>query len=437
MSQVFVVDTNKQPLDPVHPGRARLLLSSGCAAVWRRFPFTIMLKQGIEQPQVQRLRLKLDPGSQVTGMAVVNEVSGEVVFAAELAHRGQQIKAALVRRRAVRCSRRQRKTRYRKPRFANRCRRKGWLPPSLTSRVANVLTWTRRLMRICPITALSMELVKFDLQKMEKPEISGVEYQQGTLYGYEVRQYLLEKWGRVCTYCGTRDVPLQVEHIVSKARGGTNRVSNLCLACESCNCKKGTQDVGKFLRQDPQRLDYLLAQAKAPLRDATAVNVTRWALYEGLKAFGVPIECGSGGLTKYNRLTRKLPKAHWIDAVCVGRSTPQTIGAHERVPLLIKAKGHGSRQMCRMDKWGFPRTGPKQVKRVKGFQTGDIVRAVVLNGKKMGTYVGRVAVRASGSFNITIANSTVQGISYRFCTVLHRCDGYEYEKGEVAFPPVA
>ena len=77
-----------------------------------------------------------------------------------------------------------------------------------------------------------------------------------------------------------------------------------------------------------------------------------------------------------------------------------------------------------------PRTGPKQARRVKGFQTGDIVLASVLTGKKVGTSVGRVAVRTTGSFNITTTHGTVQGISHRFCTPLHRCDGYSYQAGD-------
>lgn len=99
------------------------------------------------------------------------------------------------------------------------------------------------------------------------------------------------------------------------------------------------------------------------------------------------------------------------------------------VPLLITAHRSGSRHMCRMDKYGFPRTSAKQAKRVKGFQTGDIVRAVVTCGEKKGTYVGRVAVRATGSFNITTKHGTIQGINSRYCQAVHRMDGYSYQKG--------
>lgn len=429
MSQVFVLDTQKQPLKPVHPGRARILLTSGKAAVFKRYPFTIILKVTIEKPEVPPLRLKFDPGSQTTGIALVNDVSGEVVFAAELVHRADAIKKALDQRRAVRQGRRQRKTRYRKPRFNNRRRQAGWLAPSLQSRVANVLTWTRRFRQLCPVSALSLELVKFDLQQMDSPEISGVEYQQGTLFGYELRQYLLEKWERVCSYCGRKRVPLQVEHIQAKAKGGTNRVSNLCLACDACNKTKGTQDIRVFLAQKPELLACILAQAKTSLKDAAAVNITRWALYQRLKQEGLPLECGSGGLTKFHRSVRQLSKSHWIDAACVGKSTPPQLQVAGVVPLLITARGHGSRQKCNVNEIGFPCSKPKGAKKVKGFQSGDLVRATIPTGSKQGIYVGRVLVRVSGSFDIRTKEGRVQGISHRFCTPLQRSDGYSYQIG--------
>ena len=175
-----------KPLAPVHPGYARKLLSSGKAAVYRRYPFTIILKKRVEEPTPHLLRVKVDPGSKTTGIAIVNDASGEVVWAAELTHRGNQIKEALDTRRGVRRGRRQRKTRYRKPRFDNRRRTQGWLPPSLGSRIANIVIWVTRLSRYCPIAALSQELVKFDTHLMQNAEISGVEYQQKT-DGYSYR----------------------------------------------------------------------------------------------------------------------------------------------------------------------------------------------------------------------------------------------------------
>jgi hypothetical protein len=339
---VFVLDAEQQPLDPVPPGRARILLTQGKAAVFRRSPFTILLKAAVSSPRVQELRVKIDPGSKTTGLAMVNHVSGKVVWAAEITHRGDAIKRALVQRRAVRRNRRQRKTRYRKPRVANRKRRNGWLAPSLESRVANITTWVRRLKQLAPVTALSQELVKFDFQQMEHPEISGIEYQHGTLVGYE-----------------------------------------------------------------------------------------------RLQECGLPLECASGGLTKFNRLTRSPPKEHWIDAACVGKSTPAQLQLTQVVPLLITATGHGSRQKCNVNACGMVCSKPKGLKKVKGFQTGDIVRAVVPRGKNQGVYAGQVLVRASGSFDIRTKQARVQGISSRSCTLVHRCDGYRYGKGAGHSSPVS
>ncbi len=163
------------------------------------------------------------------------------------------------------------------------------------SRVQNVLTWVQRLRRLCPIAALSLELVRFDTQVMQDPETAGVVYQQGTLAGFEVKEYVLEKWGRRCAYCDASGVPLEIEHIVPRSRGGSSRESNLTLSCVPCNMKKGAQDIRVFLAHDPERMACILAQAKTPLRDAAAMNTTRWALYERLVALGLPVEIGSGG----------------------------------------------------------------------------------------------------------------------------------------------
>lgn len=189
MSQVFVLDTDRRPLMPCSSARARILLHRGRAAVFRRFPFTVILTRQIAGPQTQTLRVKIDPGSKTTGLAIVNDAAGSVTFAAELRHRGEQVKAALDRRRQVRRGRRYRHTRYRQARFLNRRRREGRLPPSLESRVANTLTWIARLQNLCPIAAISFELVRFDTQALQNPEISGIAYQQGTLAGYELREY--------------------------------------------------------------------------------------------------------------------------------------------------------------------------------------------------------------------------------------------------------
>jgi 5-methylcytosine-specific restriction endonuclease McrA len=419
---VFLLDTNKQPLNPVHPGVARHLLSARKAAVFRRYPFTIILKEAHQAAPVKDLELKLDPGSQVTGIAL--KQGDKVIFGAELTHRGQSIKASLYHRRALRRRRRNRHTRYRQARFLNRTRRSGWLAPSLQHRVETTITWVNRLLRLAPIGSIVQELVRFDLQQMENPEISAIEYQQGELQGYEVREYLLNKWERKCAYCSAESYKLQIEHIHPRAKGGSNRLSNLCLACPKCNLKKGTEDIEQFLAKKPELLKRILSQAKRPLQDAAAVNSTRWALFDRLKETSLPVSTASGGLTKFNRTRLKLPKSHWLDAACVGQV--DSLEVLTLKPLFITAKGHGTRQMCRTDKFGFPNRYVPRSKFVKGFQTGDIVKAVVTTGKKIGEYEGRIAVRSTGAFNILTPQGLVQGISHKYCQHIHKKDGYSY-----------
>lgn len=426
--RVFVIDRNRKPLDPCPSARARYLLSKGRAAVFRRYPFTIILKdRAVEESTVHGHRVKIDPGAKVTGIAIVQEGTERVIAAAEITHRGQAIKASLDSRRTLRRNRRARKTRYRKPRFDNRTRREGWLPPSLESRVANVETWVSRFRRYCPVSAVSMELVRFDFQKEENPEISGVEYQQGTLAGYECREYLLEKWHRTCAYCGKTGVPLQVDHIRPRSRGGSDRVSNLTLACEPCNRRKGNRPIEEFLKGKPGVLAKITLQAKAPLKDASAVNTTHWELFRGLKATGLPVECGSGGRTKFNRTTRGLPKAHWLDAACVGASPPNGFNAEGVRPLLIKARGHGKRQRCTTNKYGFPIRHKSRSKFMNRFQTGDVVRAVNFSGKYPGVHTGRVVVQVKKT--VHIGRERIPAHPHR-CTAVHRADGYEYSLGE-------
>lgn len=427
MQRVLVLDRNKQPLMPCHPARARELLKKGKAAVFRKHPFAIILKER-DGGDTQPVELKVDPGSRTTGISLVADCKRgkKVIWAGNLNHRGLRIKKLLDARRSLRRTRRGRKTRYRKPRFNNRTRPAGWLPPSLHSRVNNVLTWGRRLQRFTPLTAVAVETVRFDMQLIGHPEICGVEYQQGTLAGYELREYLLEKWDRTCAYCGKTDVPLHIEHIHPRANGGTNRPSNLTLACEPCNTAKGTKDIRSFLASKPERLKKILVQAQRPLRDAAAVNATRYATGNALKRLGLPATFWSGGRTKVNRLRQNYLKDHWVDAACVGESGERVYIPEGINPIAISAAGRGSRLMCRPDKYGFPRTGSKGAKRINGFATGDIVKAVVAAGKKTGTYVGRVAVRATGSFNIKTEIATIQGIGWRHCQLVHRSDGYSY-----------
>lgn len=420
---VFVLDTNFKPLTPCKPSMARKLLDAGKAAVFRRYPFVIILNKEVDATP-ESLALKIDPGSKTTGIALVDS-QDRAIWGMELEHRGQQIKDALQSRSAVRRGRRQRHTRYRKARFLNRKGEQGWLAPSLMHRVLTTKTWVKRLCKFAPIAEIKQELVRFDMQQLENPEISATDYQQGTLAGYEVREYLLEKWGRKCTYCSKEGVPLQIEHIDSRAKGGTDRISNLCLACQRCNQKKGTQDLKDFLKAKPNLASCILKQATRPLKDAAAVNSTRWKLFETLKATELPVTTGTGGQTKYNRNRLGLPKEHWLDAACVG--VTETLKVLTSKILKVKATGLGGRQRCQTDQFGYPQKH-RPLRPIHGFSTGDIVKVVIPKGVNKGEYVARLCPYSDGNGEIypTIGKKRI-GIKLSYIVnPVHRKDGYIY-----------
>ena len=412
---------------PCHPARARDLLAKGKAAVFRQAPFTIILIER-ENGICQDLSLKIDPGSKTTGATLVADFDNSdcVVWAAHLKHRGAAIKKALDQRRAIRRGRKSRHTRYRMPRFENRTRPSGWLPPSIQSRVDQVVHLSKRLSHIAPITSIAIETVRFDMQKLENPEISGAAYQKGTLFGYEVREYLLEKWGRKCAYCEATNIRLEIDHIVPKSSGGTDAVGNLAICCRSCNEKKGNRALQDFLKQ-PEKIQQILSTSKRTFKDAAAVNASRLAVGKALSSLGKPLSFWSGGQTKYNRRMQGLPKEHWLDAACVGDQGSSLTIPNGISVLEMTAKGRGSRQKCLVNRFGFPRSAPKAKKRIFGFQTGDLVTATVPSGKKQGRHRGCVAVRSTGNFNIQTPAGVVQGIQAKHCRLAQRMDGYSYK----------
>jgi 5-methylcytosine-specific restriction endonuclease McrA len=421
INRAFVLDKNRQPLMPCPRHRAKELLRKGRAAIYRREPFTIILKDR-EGGALQEIELKTDPGSRTTGIALVApyQRGNTVIWAGELQHRALAIRKGLEKRRTLRRSRRSRKTRYRPARFDNRTRPLGWLPPSLCSRVDNVYQWAGRLCRWAPVTRIAIETVRFDLQRIVNPEISGVEYQQGELAGYELREYLLEKFARKCIYCGAENVPLEIEHLTPRSRHGSNRASNLGLSCRPCNTAKGNRTAAEFGYSEVQ------AMALRPLRDAAAVNATRYAIGNALKRLGLPVTFWSGGRTKFNRCQQHYPKAHWIDAACVGDNGDPVHLDPEMKRLEIKALGRGNRQACRVDKYGFPRTQGQAVKRIQGFQTGDQARLYMPKGKYAGHHTGRiVGVRATGILDLKTTTHKIGAPAHRFSLVQH-FDGYGY-----------
>lgn len=422
--KVFAVDANERPLMPCHPARARQLLRAGRAVVYRRQPFAIKIVDragGDAQP----VALKIDPGYKRTGIALVGDCKRgrRVLWAAELEHRGHIVKERLDSRRAIRRARRTRKLRYRSPRFLNRRSKFNktgkWLPPSMHSRLDNVITWVSKLRKWVPVTSISMELNKFDTQKMQDPSIEGIEYQRGDLFDCETWAYLLEKWDRKCAYCGADHVPLEREHIVPRSRGGSNRISNLTLSCRDCNLKKGNRTAEEFGHPQVQ------AKAKKPLRTAAALTATRWALYEALRGANLTLEVGTGGRTYFNRKVQGYEKAHWIDAACVGLSG-RWVHLDRVRPLGIRAVGRGSRQLCITDKYGFPIKHRARRRQNNGFRTGDVVLALPQRGRRAGKRCVSRAISNASTPSLALSVERNFFVHHKHCTLLQRADGYEY-----------
>jgi len=423
---VCVLDQKKRPLMPCTPKRARLLLARGRAVVHRVQPFVIRLKDRcVEDCILQPIALKIDPGSKTTGMALARVEAteeGEVhraLLLCEVQHRGQMVHDKKVTQANARRRRRSANLRHRAPRFDNRKIPQGWLPPSILSRVGNVVTWAHRLIRWSPVTRLEVERVRFDTQLLQNPEIDGVQYQHGELAGWEVRAYLLIKYAYRCAYCGKTDVPFEIDHMQPRSRGGSNRVSNLALTCHECNQAKGNQTASEFGHPEVE------VRAKAPLKDAAAVNATRYKLVEALRVFGLPIGIWTGGRTRWNRARFGIEKTHALDALCIGELAGVQARTHKT--LTIMATGRGQHCRTNFTKDGFPSSYLTRKKQAHGFKTGDRVRAVVPAAlKTAGTHVGRVQVRKSGSFDIETREREVAGVNAKYCSLVQRADGYDY-----------
>ncbi len=142
-----------------------------------------------------------------------------------------------------------------------------------------------------------------------------------------------------------------------------------------------------------------------------------------------------------NRIKMNLPKDHHFDAICVGESTPNNVIFSTDQTLHIKAKGRGNHCRTTLDKYGFPRAYLSRKKSFFGFQTGDVVKAIVPTGKYTGTIIGSVACRKTGRFDIKNKTGVriAQGINHIYCRIINRMDGYEYFNEKISnngIPPM-
>ena len=320
-TQACVLDQNGKPLMPTtRLGKVYRLLKTKKAHIVSYEPFTIQLDYEPDTHAIQPMTLGVDSGAIHSGYSVANEQ--REYYSSEVIAR-DNISKNISDRSMYRRNRRSRKTRYRKPRFNNRKnKKKGWLPPSLEQKVAVQLNEIDHLHRHFPIETIIVEVAEFDIQKIKNPDISGKEYQQGTLQGYNIRNYLLEKHGRKCFYCDKEVSTFEVEHMIPKAKGGSNRIDNLTLSCHSCNQKKGTLTAEEFIKQTlpaekvAKKLKQL-SKEKRLFKYMAHMNATRWTLYNAINDKYPNVKMTYGYITKYNRINAGLPKAHHIDAKCI------------------------------------------------------------------------------------------------------------------------
>ena len=392
---VLVVDKRKRPCNTISNAYARRLLFKKQAVIHKRFPFTIRLKNDSAVLKDRSYTVKLDPGSRHTGIAIVDN-KDSVVMLSEIEHRGHLIKKDLDSRRNVRKSRRQRKTRYRESKFLNRTRPKGWIVPSIKSRADNIINFIKKYKKLLNINKVMIESVSFDVAQMSSnTKLWGNAYQQGPLYQQKLKSFIFSRSNNQCVYCGAKAT--EIDHIIARANGGTDSSYNLTPACRSCNQMKSNKtlrEFGKLVGKDFSKL----IPKKMP-KDAAIVQSARNYMVKEISKLIADTKSYDAWLTKYNRDELGLPKEHYYDALSVGE-VPNKFNFLTDKILLISAKGRGSRQMCRVDRYGFPRTSAKALKSVYGFQTGDMVKAIVPTGLKQGEYLGRVAVRSRGSFDI-------------------------------------
>ncbi len=307
---VYVLNMRGHPLMPTTPCKARKLVKASKATVLQRLPFTIQLHYATGETK-QEIELGIDAGYSIVGFSAKTEK--QEVMAGELELR-KDVSKHLTERRQYRRTRRSRLW-YRKPRFNNRTsnKKKGWFPPSIRHKLTAHKQLITEIQKLLPITTVRVEMATFDAHKLKKPELSGIEYQQGELQGYEIREYLLEKWQRKCAYCGKTGVKLEVEHLIPKSRGGTNRVDNLTLACRRCNLKKGDKTASEFGYPD------IAKKAQLHLKATPFMNVVRASLIEELKC-----ETTYGYITKHDRIQLGLAKSHVNDAFVIAGGTTQS-----------------------------------------------------------------------------------------------------------------
>lgn len=365
---VFVLNKHGKPLMPCKPSKARKLLKQGKAKVVKKEPFTIQLLYG-SSGYKQKCIVGIDAGSKNVGIAVTTEDS-RVIYKAQVELR-QDIKENIETRRRLRRARRNRKTRYRKPRFLNRRRPEGWLPPSIRARVEAHYNLIKKLAQIIPIKEIRVEVGQFDTQALQNPDIQGIEYQNGEMKGFDsVKEYVKIRDGFKCHYAELRpDIPcsdkLTVDHIIPRSKGGTDNPSNLVCCCEAHNIAKGNMSYKEFTgKNTPKIKDF---------RSAAFMNVLRYYLVPMLQKIA-PTSYTFGLYTRRTRKEWGLEKSHINDAIAITGIRPKW---QDDVWYYIKQVRKKKRSLHEE----IPRKGRKEPNR-EAKRNSKNTKEIVVNGNK-------------------------------------------------------
>lgn len=360
---VYVLDIAGNPLMPTERhGKVRRMLNSGQAKVVRRTPFTIQLcyESGHE---VQEVALGVDAGSKTIGLSATTDK--KELFASEVQLRND-IVDLLSTRRELRRGRRNRKTRYRAPRFLNRRCHAGWIAPSVRQKIDTHLQAVRNVCKILPIAKIVVETASFDIQKLKNPDIAGEQYQQGEqLDFWNVREYVLWRDGHKCQCCKGKsgDKILNVHHIESRKTGG-DAPNNLITLCETCHDghHKGVVKLPASIKRGRK------------FNHETFMSIMRWAFYNRLKEEhpDKAVSHTFGYITKNTRIQHKLPKTHAADARCI--SGHPTAAPMSHLFKQKKVRNHNRQIHKANPSKGGKRKANQSTRVVFGFRRFDKVR---------------------------------------------------------------
>lgn len=301
---VFVQNKDGDPLMPCSARKARKLLQEKKAIVVKRFPFTIKLAFG-SSGYKQKATLGVDSGYENIGFSATTETKELISGTVKLDSRTS---ARLTARRMYRMGRRSRHHWYRKPRFLNRTKKEGWLPPSVQRRYDTHLNLVLRLKKILPISGIIIETANFDIQKIMNPDISGTDYQHGNLYDYQnMRSYLMSREKGKCQFCG-KDFKGQgshIHHCKQRNESGSDRSSNLAILHKPCHEKLHKQGLKLSKPKSYKPNTFMSIIHKRFFQDITGVKITY------------------GYITFVNRNKLGLEKSHINDAFVIGNGANQ------------------------------------------------------------------------------------------------------------------